>query len=253
MCVCICVCIKWWGVYCANTPSEVFQVTRRVEFDFQICLSHRNSWFPFNPHCGGRGEAALSYLQWRENCGEVNLLLNPHNVIMLTPLIIIIIIITIIIITSSSSSSTVFHSIHHNFRITHRLVPVTLSSAAVVSSSSWQCWMVTALLLLAWSSNTQQRSSWTSAVTSPKTPSLRLNLMVSDAPVICTGPLDTSLFIQTMLFPSVLTSVLIFPLCWLTGAPLHWHIIKTNHRCAHWAIWDTWVVWMVLFPSHPLH
>ena len=42
------------------------QMTRRVKFDCQKCLSYRNSWFPFNPPaCGGRGEAALVCLGLR--------------------------------------------------------------------------------------------------------------------------------------------------------------------------------------------
>ena len=64
----------------------------------------------------------------------------------------------------------------HKLRIIHRLAPVSPSSAAVVSPGSWRCWVVTALPLLAWSSNAQQRSSWTSAVNSRQTPSLTLNL-----------------------------------------------------------------------------
>ena len=121
--------------------------------------------------------------------------------------------------------------------------------------SSRRCWMVAAPLLLAWSWITQCRSSWTSAVTSSQTPSLRLNFLVSFvAPAICTGPPDASLYIRTMLFPAALTAVLLFPPCWLRGTPSHRHnTIKTNHKCTHWAIWDLWLVWMVLFPPHPLH
>ena len=59
-------------------------------------------------------------------------------------------------------------------------------------------WIVTAPLLLVGSSGVERRSSWTSAVTSPQSPSLVLDLF--------TGPPDSSLFIRMVLF------LLLFPL-----------------------------------------
>ena len=70
-------------------------------------------------------------------------------------------------------------SLHHNIRVICCLAPLSLSSAAVVSPSLRQCWMVPAPPLLAGSSGVQRRSSWTSAVTSPQAPSLGLDLWVS--------------------------------------------------------------------------
>ena len=67
--------------------------------------------------------------------------------------------------------------------------PLSLSSAALVSTGLWRCWMVAAPPLLAVSSVVQRRSSWTSAVTSPQAPSLGLDLLVSCvAPAVCMEP-----------------------------------------------------------------
>ena len=71
--------------------------------------------------------------------------------------------------------------------------PLSLSSAALVSTGLWRCWMVAAPPLLAVSSVVQRRSSWTSAVTSPQAPSLGLDLLVSCvAPAVCMEPPDAT-------------------------------------------------------------
>ena len=76
-------------------------------------------------------------------------------------------------------------SLHHNLGVIHRLAPLSLSSAAVVSPGLRRCWMVVAPLLLVGSSGVQRRSSWTSAVTSPQAPSLGLDLLVSCVAPLC--------------------------------------------------------------------
>ena len=70
----------------------------------------------------------------------------------------------------------------------HRLALLSLSSAAVVSPGSGRCWMVAAPPLLVGFSGVQCGSSWTSAVASPRAPSLGLDLWVSRvAPAVSMG------------------------------------------------------------------
>ena len=109
--------------------------------------------------------------------------------------------------------------------VIHHLAPLLLSSAAVVSPGSRQCRMVAAQPLLVGSEGVQSGSSWTSAVASPRPPSLGLDLWVSCVAPRCVHGASRRKFTsrRRMLFPAVQTVVLMamwlfLPYC-LTGAP----------------------------------
>ena len=87
--------------------------------------------------------------------------------------------------------------LHHNLGVIHHLSLLSLFSAAVVSPGSWRCWLVAAPPLLVGSAGVQRGNSWTSAVASPRSPSLGLDLWVSCvAPPLCARSLQMQVHIQ---------------------------------------------------------
>ena len=110
-------------------------------------------------------------------------------------------------------------SLHDNLGVIHHLAPLSLSSSAVISPGSWWCWMVTAPPLLVGSAGVQRRSSWTSAVASPRSPSLGLDLWVSCVAPLCVHGASRCKFTSIdgcAAVPSVLTDrCSIYSLFWL--------------------------------------